>query len=783
MKQILTFCLFLSATFSFAQQPPVPLTVQKIMRDQKWIGSSPSNPMWSTDGRYLFFSWNPDGAPADSLYYITLQDRTPRKATIAMRQNLPASNAIVYNGPMTAYAYTKNGDLFYVDAQKRERRITQTVEAETAPRFINNDSRVVFNRSQNIYAWDISTGTTEQLTNFIKGAAPKEPQLTAQEAWVQQQSIQMSAVLQQRKAKREATEAYNKKLRPKELRSIYTEDKTLFGIQVSPDGRFIAYRLLRQAPNAKNTVVPNYVTESGFTTDINSRTKVGAPGSTTELYLFDRERDTVLLVKPDGLPGITDAPDYAKDYPVKDTARRRPATRRISYGLPDWNDKGTAAMLVLTSADNKDRWIVLIDPVTGVLKTLDRQRDEAWIAGPGINASPIWLDDNTLIFQSEATGYSHVYKADIATGTKTPLTAGTFEVSALQLSKDKKHLYFTSNELHPGDYQFYRMSVNGGARERLTSITGINTALLSPDEKTIALLYSYSNKPWELYLQEARAGSKAQQVTNLAQSAEFRSYPWRDPEIVTFTARDGATVYARLYRPATPHASRPAVIFVHGAGYLQNVHKGWSSYSREFMFNNLLADAGYTVLDIDYRGSQGYGRDWRTGIYRYMGNKDLTDHVDGAAYLVKNLGVNPKNIGLYGGSYGGFITLMGLFTQPDVFASGAALRSVTDWAHYNHGYTANILNEPYTDSLAYKKSSPIYFAEGLKGHLLMCHGMVDVNVHFQDIIRLTQRLIELGKDNWELAVYPVEDHGFVEPSSWTDEYKRVLKLFETTLKH
>jgi len=123
-----------------------------------------------------------------------------------------------------------------------------------------------------------------------------------------------------------------------------------------------------------------------------------------------------------------------------------------------------------------------------------------------------------------------------------------------------------------------------------------------------------------------------------------------------------------------------------------------------------------------------------------------------------------------------------MFTTPDVFAAGAALRPVTDWAHYNHGYTSDILNEPFADSVAYYKSSPIYHAAGLKGHLLICHGMVDVNVHFEDAVRLSQRLIELGKDNWELAVYPMEDHGFVDPTSWTDEYKRILKLFEANLK-
>ena len=136
--------------------------------------------------------------------------------------------------------------------------------------------------------------------------------------------------------------------------------------------------------------------------------------------------------------------------------------------------------------------------------------------------------------------------------------------------------------------------------------------------------------------------------------------------------------------------------------------------------------------------------------------------------------VDAKRIGVYGGSYGGFITLMALFTTPDVFAAGAALRPVTDWAHYNHGYTSNILNTPLVDPEAYKKSSPIYFAEGLKSRLLILHGMVDTNVFFQDSVRLVQRLIELRKENWEIAPYPVENHGFTEETSWADEYKRIL---------
>jgi dipeptidyl aminopeptidase/acylaminoacyl peptidase len=225
-----------------------------------------------------------------------------------------------------------------------------------------------------------------------------------------------------------------------------------------------------------------------------------------------------------------------------------------------------------------------------------------------------------------------------------------------------------------------------------------------------------------------------------------------------------------------------AVIFVHGAGYLQNVHSWWSNYYREFMFHNFLTDNGFTVLDIDYRASQGYGRDWRTAIYRYMGGKDLSDQVDGARYLVEQHGIDAGRIGIYGGSYGGFITLMAMFTSPGTFKSGAALRSVTDWAHYNHGYTANILNTPLEDSIAYRRSSPIFHAEGFQGNLVMLHGMIDTNVEFQDVVRLSQRLIELKKENWELAVFPLEDHGFVEPCSWTDEYRRIWELFWRTLQ-
>jgi dipeptidyl aminopeptidase/acylaminoacyl peptidase len=789
-----TFFVILFTGFSlqlFSQQTIQTLSVEKIMRDQKWIGSSPSNPYWSHDGSTLYFNWNPTQAWSDSLYYITRSDVNPKKTTATIREDIIAANNITYNSKRSAFAVVRDGDIYVTDAKSgKSRRITETVETETNPQFIENDGRIIYTRNQNIFAFDLNNGLTRQLTNFQRTNPPAsrttgEASRNRQEAWLEQDQLNTFEVLKSRKAKREAGLAALRAAPAKKgLRTIHIGDRFLSGLTVSPDGRFITYRLSTPPPPSKSTIVPNYVTESGFTTDIPGRTKVGAPEGTASFYIFDSRQDTILTIKTQDIPGIRDLPDYVKDYPRKDSSS--PATRAFNISGPYWNETGNLAVLELRSTDNKDRWIMALDATTGKLKLLDRQRDEAWIGGPGISSFGVngsrWIDAQHYWFQSEATGYSHLYKVNVATGEKSALTKGSFEVQSAQLSADRNFFYITTNQVHPGEQHFYRLPVNGGQPEQITKLTGAHQVTISPDEKQLAILYSYINKPWELYIQPNKPGSEWKQVTFAGQSAEFASYKWREPEVMSFTARDGAKVFARLYKPSQPAPGNPAVIFVHGAGYLQNAHKWWSQYSREYMFNNLLAEKGYTVMDIDYRGSAGYGRDWRTGIYRHMGGKDLADHVDAAKYMVDHLGVDPKRIGIYGGSYGGFITLMAMFTEPEVFAAGAALRSVTDWAHYNHGYTSNILNEPFADSIAYNKSSPIYYANGLKGHLLMCHGMVDVNVHFQDIVRLSQRLIELGKDNWELAVYPVEDHAFVEPSSWTDEYKRVLKLFETVLK-
>lgn len=777
---VFTLLLFSGTIFSQSPKPSRGwLTVDTIMQDPKWMGTSPSNVFWSEDGAWVYFNWRRDGDKDDSLYVISASGGTPRRVSFEERKKLP-SRFGDYTRDYKRKVYTKSGDVFLYDVRRKsEQQLTHTVANESNARFSFDERKISFERDGNLFLLNLENGQEVQLTNLQRSTKPREEAKTDLQKYLERQQMELFDVLRERKKERDESRALQEALEFKKPKPYYIGQKSVFSFILSPDEKYVTFTLSQSASDAKRTIVPNYVTESGFTEDISARTKVGEPQSTFEFFVYHTALDSVMQVKPDSVAGVipTKSPD--------DTTKSKPKTRAIRYDGPYWSDDGKNAFVQLWAQDNKDRWLVMFDPGKAQFTTLlDRQTDSAWVGGPGIaffggGLTLGWMPDSRRVyFQSEADGWSHLYTVTMDGKTKVQLTKGKFEIYEPRVSRDKKRWYFSSNEAHFGERHFYSMPLDGGARTKITLMEGRNDAMLSPNEHRVAILHSFSNKMPDLYLIDNHPAAKAQQVTD-SPSKEFRSYDWRAPHVLTFKARDEVDVPARLYKPEKPNGA--AVIFVHGAGYLQNAHKWWSTYFREYMFHNLLADKGYTVLDIDYRASAGLGRDWRTAIYRFMGGKDLDDHVDGAKWLTESHAIDAKRIGIYGGSYGGFITFMAMFTTLDVFAAGAALRPVTDWAHYNHGYTSNILNIPQEDSVAYRRSSPIYHAEGLKGALLICHGMVDVNVHFQDAVRLVQRLIELKKENWELAVYPVEDHGFREPTSWADEYKRILKLFETNL--
>ncbi len=764
------------------------LTVAEIMRHQAtWIGGTPSGAAWSENGEWLYFNWNPQGeAPADSLFKVGEDGGTPERVSVAERRSIRptfrgwAHGSGRYSADFGMKVFASRADIYiYNRSEDVLTRLTATMDRESSPRFTLDGHGVSYQLDGNIYRTELETGLVRQLTDLRSGKEQSDRNTDDdQEAWLRQQQTDLFEVIRERVERREAREeARERDSEAAEEDSPPTHhfgDGNMSQLQLDPTERYASFYVSPRSQRDR-TIVQNYVTETGFAEDLNSRAKVGVEGSDRQLFIQDLQSGEVIEVDLTVLPGSFDTvPDHLE---VMEDAPARSLSARGPY----WSGDGAFAVLEVTAADHKDRWLARLDPATGDLTVLDRQTDRAWIGGPGVRSffgsGTGWLPDNRhFYFQSEATGYSHLYTVDVESGTVSQLTDGEFEVFSPSVSQDGQTWFFTSSEGSPFERHLYKMPIGGGTRLRLTGEAGNNSGTLHPNEDRVAIRFSTTTEPGDLYLM--RFGRDAVRLTE-SPTEEWLAYPWRTGEIIEVPASDGVMVPAQIFRPENPNGG--AVLFVHGAGYLQNVHRWWSSYSREFMFHNMLTDLGYTVMNLDYRASSGYGRDWRTAIYRFMGGRDLQDYVDGSRFLGSEFGIDPERIFIYGGSYGGFITLMALFNEPEHFGGGAALRSVTDWAHYNHGYTSNILNTPVDDSLAYARSSPINFAEGLEDPLLMAHGVIDTNVQYQDIIRLTQRLIELGKTDWELASYPVEGHGFREPSSWTDEYSRILKLIQETI--
>lgn len=520
----------------------------------------------------------------------------------------------------------------------------------------------------------------------------------------------------------------------------------LFGF--SPKTTHATVDLALFPTGGKRTQVPNYVTRDGYNEMIPSYEKAGAPQPRNKTLVID----------------LTDGS-------VAELATPRPG--RVT-GLR-WSPDGRRAIVLARSEDFKDDWIFGFDTETDKSTVLWNEHDDAWVGGPSRGFMGWFPEGDRFYFTSERNGFANLYAMNADGGEPEPLTSGEFEVTDIRVDNERRRFTFVSSEGSPFLRHVASVGFAGGPRRKLAELSADEDAAyaLAPNGDDIAVVRSTSNRPAELFLGNV-------QVTKTP-TEEFLAGPWIAPPIVMVPSTDGVKIPARLYKPKNWRRGGPAVIFVHGAGYLQNIYEGWSHYFREYMFHHYLMSRGYAVLDMDYRASAGYGKKWRTAIYRHMGGKDLDDNIAGAQYLVKEVGASKDRIGLYGGSYGGFITLMAMFKAPDVFRAGAALRPVCDWSNYHHGYTAPILNTPQDDKEAYAQSSPITYANGLKGSLLICHGMVDVNVHFEDSVRLVQKLIELGKRDWSVAPYPVEDHAFTRPSSWADEYNRIADLFDRTI--
>ncbi|MCX7513304.1 S9 family peptidase [Frateuria hangzhouensis] len=792
----------LTALPAMAATPAAPLDLETIMANPDWIGQAVESPYWSADGQAIYYRLKRDGSNVRDLYRV--DPATGRSEKLDPAAIAQADGPAVYDRTHRYAAFVRHGDVFLRTlADGRTVQVTQTVEDESAPQF-SADSRALQYRSGNDwYRYDLARGVSAPVAVLKFSDDPDKKSNDALEAG----QLKLFSTLRQLEADKQAEKANARALAAADpgraSQPFWLGDKIVaVDTELSPDGRWLlVVTRPKSYESGRHPKVTHYVSDSGYAETEDARVYVGRDDPAAQsLLLLDLHAHRHYAVPTDNLPGIKDDPlaairartiaalkkggkgDQAKALKAPDV---RPV--RIVSSAEDgggggivWSEDGSNLAIQLRAIDNKDRWIASVDFTRHALVNQQRLHDDAWI---NWNFNDFgWLKDGrTLWYLSEETGYSQLYIKSLD-GKARALTHGKFEVSHPQLSGDGRWFYLRTNQVAPYSYDVYRVSSGGGELARVTHYQGMDEFQLSPDGSRLAVLHSAPYRLSQLAVQPA-AGGAARELTDTMKRA-FTARDWIEPKIVQVPSSHGAgTIYAKFYGPADDHAtSRPAVLFVHGAGYTQDVTLGWSYYFREQMFHNLLVRKGYVVLDMDYRASEGYGRDWRDAIYRQMGHPELEDLLDGKAWLVKHHHVDPRRVGIYGGSYGGFMTEMALLRAPGEFAAGAALRPVSDWRLYNHEYSANILNDPQLDPHAYDISSPITYADQLADPLLIEHGLIDDNVLAADSIRLYQRFIELHKKDFWMSLYPMERHGFVHPDSWHDEYRRIDELFDTYVK-
>ncbi|MDT0604821.1 prolyl oligopeptidase family serine peptidase [Thalassotalea sp. W431] len=769
------------------------ITLEQIMADPDWMGRSPEGMYWGDDSQTILYQQKQLGNPLRDLVKKTLQTEGNGKKVKLSNMHINADRNAQLNRARTHEVYVYQGNVFLKQlANQFVQQLTYTSAIERSAMFLSNGN-VAYRVGDKFFEHDVNTSKIIELASLIMKKAPdtgeKETSYIAKE---QSKLLKYIALTQHNKqlknAQSEKLKAENNTITKSEF--YFGEGNRVVHASLSPSGDKMVVAIAKsKSSRAASDIMPNYIAEDGHVKPEKVRHRVADNRQYSQtLFLLDLKSGQKFPLSYQSLPGFDEDvlanvktenhAQVGKTYQSENTPRNIHVMR--TNNAIQWHKDGKQVALLLEAWDNKDRWLASVNLLENKLVSQHRLHDDAWV-NYAFNEFG-WIN-NSLYYLSEESGYSHLYTKSLK-GQPKKLTSGAFEVSNVTLTKDNKRFIFKANKKHPGIYEIYQLAIDTGNMTALTDLGGMNDYALSPDESKLLINHSTVTMPPELYVKNIDKQVKAKRITHTV-SEKFLSLPWVAPTVVAIpSSYQDDPVYSRVYLPKgydQNQTKNKAVMFIHGAGYLQNSHLGWSGYFREFMFHSLLVQKGYVVIDMDYRASKGYGRDWRTAIYRHMGKPEVEDMRDGVEWLIDNANVDRRRIGTYGGSYGGFLTLMSMFKEPDLFEAGAAIRLVSDWAYYNHGYTSNILNTPKDDAIAYERSSPIYFAQGLEKPLLINAPMVDDNVFFQDTVRLVQRLIELEKQNFETAIYPVEPHGFVQPSSWLDEYRRIFKLFETTL--
>ena len=790
-KPFVLFLLFLFftvqagiAAIGYAAARGEELTIERMYSDPRLTGVTPRHLAWSPDGRRLAFLWNNEGVRFYDIWIYDASSGKLSRATDAAAIGRNAEEAMTRaeqdrlatfrrrGGGIFSFEWSPDGrsilfpfkgDIFLLDVKSGSlRRLTNTAVSEADAAFSPDGSKVAFIRENNIWVIDLDRCETVQLTD-----TGSETLYNGIGDYVDYEEVGRS-------------------------RSFWW----------SPDGTRIAYVQVDVSP-IRELLIPRYI---GRFVEVRKQLRPVAGGKN------GLERIGILDVK------------------AKKTTWIRPTERRDVYFCQvHWNPDGCSLLVLEEPRDMKHLHFIKANAQDGSIDTLRTITDDKWVNID--NVYTLWTDEGKrLLFTSEENGWNHLYRMDLSTGKVDRLTSGDWQITALHKIDGRGRIWFTSTAVEPEQRHLFYLDGKGRIY-KVTNGEGWYSSVIAKDAKRIAVTYSNPSTPPDIYIlkdlkgKRFEASGSDQAVRPKKSERGGGSVPvlfsyrtgWPVPEHlkrVTFSPApdfkkirialpyffklksrlDGETVNALIIFP--PEMEKvdpvrvisnkgewkgkkyPAIIAVHGGGYYQSVFKGWRWQT---LFDTYLADKGFVVLDLDYRGSSGYGRKFRTDVYLDLAGPDLEDEVTGAEFLKSLPFIEPDRVGIWGWSYGGFMTAAALLKRPGVFYAGAAVAPVTDWRCYDTHYTEERLGMPQDNEEAYRRSSPISFADSLRDHLLIIHGVGDDNVHFQDTVKLVDKLIKTKVD-FEVMFYPGSQHGIRTDESRIHLFRKIARHFERYLK-
>ncbi len=420
-------------------------------------------------------------------------------------------------------------------------------------------------------------------------------------------------------------------------------------------------------------------------------------------------------------------------------------------------------------------WIMQADVKNGVAKTLIEEQDPAWV---NITDDFEVLSDGRILRSSEKDGFRHLYLYSKDGREQQRLTKGDWEVTSIACVDQKNELvYFNNSEPSPLERQLSVVDFKGKHKRQLTEGAGSHSVTMSPTCAFYQDSFSNIDTPSSTTLYAA-SGKKIKTLRE-ADRKTLDEYDIQKSEIVSFKGADGTLFYGRLTKPVgfDPAKKYPLLVSVYGGPHAQSVR---NSFASALSFEQVMAAKGFVIWAMDNRGAGGRGHKFETPLYRRTGKQELADQVEGVQYLIKQGYIDPQRVGIYGWSYGGFMTMYALLHAPDVFKAGSAGAAVTDWRNYDTIYTERYMGLPEENPLGYKDSSPVNAAANLKGKLLLLHNIEDDNVLFANYMQMTNALQQAGK-SYQTVIYPQKSHGVMGKARQHMTAEQV-RFFEEALK-